>query len=139
MNSRLDTMQAAILLEKLAIYADELEARNCVAARYTAALDEWFQTPVVPAGYRSIWAQYTLQARDEDARDAAIAQLKQAGIPSAVYYSRPLHLQTAYESFPIDPEGLPASEATASRVFSLPMHPYLSIEDQDKVITALSQ
>lgn len=137
-NSRLDTMQAAILLEKLAIYAGELDARDRVASRYSAALHNRFQTPAVPEGYRSIWAQYTLLAKDEAERNAAMAQLKEAGVPSVVYYPRPLHTQTAYAGFPTDPAGLPVSEDVAKRVFSLPMHPYLSEEDQDRVTAALT-
>lgn len=133
-NSRLDTLQAAILLEKLAIYADEIDARNAVATRYTTALHNKFKTPHIPEGYRSIWAQYTLQA---DNRDAVMASLKEAGIPSVVYYPRPLHTQSAYAGFPTDPKGLPVSEAAAARVFSLPMHPYLEAEEQDRVIAAL--
>lgn len=137
MNSRLDTLQAAILLEKLAIYAEEIYARNRVAARYTAALHNRFVTPYVPERYNSIWAQYTLRADDRAARDAAIAALNDKGIPSGIYYPRPLHRQTAYAGFPSDPSGLPASEAAADCVLSLPMHPYLSEDDQDRVIETL--
>jgi dTDP-4-amino-4,6-dideoxygalactose transaminase len=136
MNSRLDTLQAAILLEKLAIYADEIEARQRVAARYTAALHNRFAVPHVPDGYRSVWAQYTLRAASEADRDAALAHLKDRGVPTSVYYPRPLHRQTAYAGFPADPAGLPASEAAAATVFSLPMHPYLDTETQDRVIEA---
>ena len=138
MNSRLDTLQAAILLEKLAIYGDELEARNRVADRYTAALHNRFKTPHVPDGLRSIWAQYTLQASSEKARNEVMAKLKLAGIPSTIYYPRPLHMQTAYKDFPADPAGLPVSTAAAQRVFSLPMHPYLDETTQDLVIAALN-
>lgn len=137
-NSRLDTIQAAILLEKLAIYATEIDARNQVADRYTAALHNHFRTPHVPDGYRSIWAQYTLCAANEAERTAAMARLKDAGIPSVVYYPRPLHTQSAYAGFPIDPDGLAVSENIATRVFSLPMHPNLSKTDQDQVINALT-
>ena len=133
-NSRLDTLQAAILLEKLAIYGDEIEARNRVAARYTQALHNKFKTPHVPDGYRSIWAQYTLQA---EGRDGVMAALKEEGIPSVVYYPRPLHTQSAYADYPMDPNGLAVSEAAAGNVFSLPMHPYLDEETQDRVISAL--
>lgn len=138
-NSRLDTLQAAILLEKLAIYAGELDARDQVAARYSAALHNRFQTPAVPDGYRSIWAQYTLLAKDETERNAAITKLKEAGVPSVVYYPRPLHTQPAYAGFPTDPAGLPISESVATRVFSLPMHPYLQEQDIDRVVSSLSQ
>ena len=134
-NSRLDTLQAAILLEKLAIYEDEIDARNAIADRYTAALHNQFKTPHVPDGYRSIWAQYTLQSDD---RDRVMVQLKAAGIPSVVYYPRPLHTQTAYSRFPCDPNGLALSEAIAKRVLSLPMHPYLDAADQDRVIEAIT-
>jgi dTDP-4-amino-4,6-dideoxygalactose transaminase len=137
MNSRLDTMQAAILLEKLVIYADEISARNRVAERYTAALHNRFVTPHVPEGFRSIWAQYTLSVEDVATRNATIAGLKAQDILSGIYYPRPLHQQVAYADFPTDPEGLPASEAAAARVISLPMHPYLSEDDQDRVIETL--
>lgn len=137
-NSRLDTIQAAILLEKLAIYSAEIDARNQVADRYTAALHNHFRTPHVPDGYRSIWAQYTLRAENEAERANAIARLKDAGIPSVVYYPRPLHTQSAYTAFPIDPDGLALSENIATRVFSLPMHPYLTQSDQDLVISVLT-
>jgi dTDP-4-amino-4,6-dideoxygalactose transaminase len=124
-NSRLDTLQAAILLEKLAIYADELD---------TARLHNHFKTPHIPDKYRSIWAQYTLQSND---RDKITSGLKAAGIPSVVYYPRPLHTQSAYSCYPIDQNGLSLSEQIAKRVFSLPMHPYLSEVDQNKVIAEL--
>lgn len=133
-NSRLDTLQAAILLEKLAIYEEEIKARQKVALRYTEALHNHFKTPHVPEGYRSIWAQYTLQAEN---RDAIIALLKSEGIPAMVYYPRPLHTQSAYAKFPSDPIGLAVSEITANRVFSLPMHPYLSEDEQTKIISIL--
>ena len=133
-NSRLDTVQATVLLEKLAIYANEIDARNTVADRYTNALHTHFKTPHVPAGYRSIWAQYTLQADD---RDAVMAQLQAAGIPSAVYYPRPLHTQSAYVAYPVDPDGLAISETAAKHVFSLPMHPYLGTAEIDHICTTL--
>lgn len=137
-NSRLDTLQAAILLEKLAIYAEELDARDAVAARYTAALHNRFRTPHVPGGYRSIWAQYTLCAGSEGERAEAMDRLKRAGIPSVIYYPRPLHTQSAYTDFPRDPEGLALSEDLARRVFSLPMHPYLTDAAMNRVVAALS-
>jgi len=139
MNSRLDTLQAAILLEKLAIYDDEIEARNAVAAHYDAALHNYFVTPQVPEGFRSIWAQYTLRARNSTARRAVIDALAAAGIPAAIYYPRPLHRQTAFADFPTDPAGLPHSTAAAESVFSVPMHPYLTQADQSRIIQALQQ
>lgn len=137
-NSRLDTLQAAVLLEKLAIYSDELQARNRIAERYTAGLHNRFRTPHVPEGYRSIWAQYTLSAASEAERNLTMVRLKDSGIPSVVYYPRPLHTQTAYRSFPSDPAGLKHSEAAAKTVFSLPMHPYLLDEDVDRIVSVAS-
>ena len=137
MNSRLDTLQAAILLEKLAIYADEIEARQLVASRYNVALASSFIVPDVPNHIRSIWAQYTLRAESSEHRAQILNKLKDAGIPSAIYYPKPLHEQTAFRNFPVDPMGLKHSEIAASCVFSLPMSPYLTLEDQDQVIGAL--
>ena len=126
LNARLDTLQAAILLEKLAIYPEEIELRNEVAARYNAALKDVAAVPEVPANKRSVWAQYTLRLEN---RDAVQQALKEAGIPSVVYYPKPLHQQTAYAHFPIVDGGLPVSERLSREVLSLPMHPYLSEED----------
>lgn len=138
-NSRLDTIQAAILMEKLAIFADELDQRQVVAARYTAALANLINTPRVPEGLRSSWAQYTLRTRPGQDRAALMAALKAAGIPSVVYYPRPLHCQTAYAGFPRDPAGLPESETAAEQVFSIPMHAYLEPANQDRIIEVLQQ
>lgn len=137
LNSRLDTLQAAILLEKLAIYEDEITKRQSVAQRYTNALSNQISTPVVPKDCISVWAQYTLRAADGAERDRVMAALKAQGIPTAVYYPRPLHAQTVYSGYPKDPAGLPVAERLAQTVFSLPMHPYLSNEDQDRVISAV--
>lgn len=138
-NSRLDTLQAAILLEKLAIYADELEKRQEVATRYTEGLHRKIKTPHVPERLTSVWAQYTLMAASEDERSQVMAALKAAGIPSVIYYPRPLHQQTAYRDFPCDPAGLPISEQASKRVFSLPMHPYLTATDQRRVMDVINE
>ena len=137
MNSRLDTVQAAILLEKLAVFPDEIERRNRIAARYSEALASDFTVPHLPDGSLSVWAQYTLRARSGTQRAAIMAGLADQGIPSMIYYRVPLHRQTAYARFPTDPEGLPESEHAADTVFSLPMHPYLEAEIQDRIIDAL--
>lgn len=137
MNSRLDTLQAAILLEKLAVYANEIEKRQQIAARYSAALANHFVTPHIPEDTRSIWAQYTVRAQSEAEREHAMVTLKAAGIPSVIYYPKPLHKQTAYLDFPTDPDGLHNSEIAAATVFSLPMSPYLTAADQDRVIAVL--
>lgn len=137
MNSRLDTIQAAILLEKLDIYASEIDARQKVANRYSEALHDVIDTPVVGNESQSIWAQYTLKTRSGQDREAIMQSLKVAGVPSVVYYPMPLHLQQAYAEFPTDPLGLVGSETLAKQVFSLPMHPYLDTETQDKIIAVL--
>ncbi len=137
MNSRLDTLQAAILSVKLSVYAEEIEARNRVADRYTARLSNIVDTPVVPEGYRSVWAQYTIKLHSGEERTAVQESLKAAGVPSMVYYPMPLHRQTAYKDYPVDPAGLAVSESLSQRVLSLPMHPYLDEASQDRVIEAL--
>lgn len=136
-NSRLDTLQAAILLEKLAIYEDEIAKRQAVAQRYSDRLSNAVETPFVPQGCTSVWAQYTLKIQDGATRDRLMSHLKDAGIPSMVYYPRPLHTQTAYSGFMADPAGLPVAESLATRVLSLPMHPYLTEADQDHIISAV--
>lgn len=137
MNSRLDTLQAAILIEKLALFPGEIEKRQAVATRYTEAFAGVYETPHVPDGLVSTWAQYTLKMESEAARAALQEKAKAAGVPTVVYYPNPLHSQTAFRSFPRDPQGLGISEGLAKRVLSLPMHPYLDVETQDQIIEAL--
>jgi dTDP-4-amino-4,6-dideoxygalactose transaminase len=137
MNSRLDTLQAAILLEKLAIYSDEIEARQQVAERYRRDLPDALIAPLVPDHSRSVWAQYTVRVQEGLRRDDVMAALKEQGVPSVVYYGRPLHQQIAYASYPIDPHGLPVAERLAKEVFSLPMHPYLQPTEQTIIIEAV--
>jgi dTDP-4-amino-4,6-dideoxygalactose transaminase len=132
-NSRLDTMQAAILIEKLSIFEQEIEARNRIAARYTQGLADIAIIPTVPEGRVSVWAQYTLKI---EARDRFAAEMKAHGIPTAVYYPTPLHLQTGYRKYPVAPGGLPRSERLSRSVISLPMHPYLEVGTQDRIIEA---
>ena len=134
MNARLDTMQAAILIEKLAIYQDEIEARNVVATKYTNELKNTVQTPYIPEYSTSVWAQYTLVLADSTDRAAFQGKLKEQGIPTNVYYPKPLHQQTAYKHHPAAGNGLPVCEKLAGRVVSLPMHPYLT-DDQIGYIT----
>lgn len=133
-NSRLDTIQAAILLEKLAVFPEELINRNAVADSYATLLGEKFATPKVPAGYYSSWAQYTIV--DEN-RDKWMNALKDNGIPSVIYYGKCMHHQTAFADIS---QGavLPVAESLASRVFSLPMHPYIQPQDiSEKIISVL--
>lgn len=137
LNSRLDTIQAAILLEKLAIYTDEIDRRQGVAQRYADGLGDLVDTPVVPENYVSVWAQYTVKMREGQDRNAVQAALQNAGVPSVVYYPMPLHRQSAYRDFPTDPIGLAGSEVLSQQVLSLPMHPYLDAATQDKAMSAL--
>jgi dTDP-4-amino-4,6-dideoxygalactose transaminase len=134
MNSRLDTIQAAILIEKLAIFADEIVARNEIADRYAQMLEGVVTTPRVIEGGVSTWAQYVIEAED---RDGLAAHLREAGVPTAQYYPKPLHRQTAYETFPIGAGGLKVSEDIAHRVLALPMHPYLDGQTQTKITNAI--
>ncbi len=133
MTGRLDTLQAAILIEKLAIFADEIVARNRVAAAYDDGLSDVAIVPSVLGGCVSTWAQYTLRAPGRD-RGAVLARLKDKGVPTAVYYPKPLHQQTAYRHFPVAGNGLPVSDRVAQDVFSLPMHAYLQPDDQGFII-----
>ena len=131
LNARLDTMQAAVLLVKLAAFPGELDERQRVASGYGRALAGTVETPSVPEGYLSAWAQYSVLA---DGRDDLTAALNKAGIPTAVYYPKPLHLQDAFGSLGHAPGDFPLAEAAAARIFSLPMHPYL--EDDQIVFIA---
>jgi dTDP-4-amino-4,6-dideoxygalactose transaminase len=133
MNARLDTLQAAILLAKLEIFADEIEARQRAAARYDALLADLVTTPFLREEASSTWAQYTVRSPD---RDGLRKRLAAAGIPTAVYYSRPLHLQTAYRDFPVADGGCPVAQRAATEVLSLPMHPYLDATTQERIAAA---
>lgn len=133
-NSRLDTLQAAILIEKLKIFPDEIERREIVAARYSAALEDIVTTPFRPNAAVSTWAQYTIKA---DRRDDLAAFLKDRGVPTAIYYAKPLHQQTAYREFPRSATRLPIAEKLADEVISLPMHPYLSAADQNHIVESI--
>jgi dTDP-4-amino-4,6-dideoxygalactose transaminase len=136
MNGRLDTMQAAVLIEKLKIFPDEIAARDRVAKRYNEMLGDVVAVPVVAEGNTSVWAQYTLRVPN---RDSLAAALKAKGIPTAIYYPKPLHQQTAYSKFPCAGNGVPVSERLAGEVLSLPMHPYLEEAVQDRIITAVRE
>jgi dTDP-4-amino-4,6-dideoxygalactose transaminase len=137
MNARLDTMQAAVLLEKLRIFADEIAARQLVATRYGALLRDLVRVPEVPGGLTSVWAAYTVRLPAGLDRDGVAARLKAAGVPTAQYYAKPLHRQTAYRDYPAAGNGLPVSDRLAGEVLSLPMHPYLDAAVQDRIVDAL--
>lgn len=138
MNSRLDTLQAAILLPKLKAFGDyELRAVNEAAERYTTALMNKVVTPTLPEGFVSSWAQYTVLLKDRAARDEAQKKLKEQGIPSMVYYPRGLHQQEAYRWMQLRDERYPNTIEATNRVLSLPMHPYLDSGEQQDVVDAL--
>lgn len=136
LNARLDTIQAAVLIEKLKILDDEIAARDLIARRYTDGLHDCVATPHIAAGRRSAWAQYTVRVPQQH-RTSIMTTLKAEGIPTMVYYPKPLHRQTAYQKFPIAGKGLPVSDQVAHEVMSLPMHPYLDAPVQDRIIDAL--
>lgn len=133
--SRLDTMQAAVLIEKLKIFPEEIVARDRVARRYNEGLKDVAVTPTVPAGATSVWAQYTIRLSG-GRRDAFAAALKAEGIPTAIYYPIPLHLQQAYKNYPVGKGGVAVSARLAGEVISLPMHAYLDEATQDRIIEA---
>ena len=135
LTGRLDTMQAAVLLEKLKIFPSEIIARQKVADRYAAALQDIAIVPKTPDGYTSVWAQYTIRLKP-GVRDGLADKLKQRGVPTAIYYPKPLHRQTAYRHFPWPRAGSPVSEKLADEVISLPMHPYLDAPTQDRIVAA---
>jgi dTDP-4-amino-4,6-dideoxygalactose transaminase len=134
--ARLDTIQAAVLIEKLKIFPDEIVERNRVAQRYAQRLGDVVAVPRVPKDMTSVWAQYTIRIK-AGTRDAFAAALKAEGIPTAIYYPKPLHRQEAYRHFPADARGLPVSDLLAEEVISLPMHAYLDETTQDRVIAAV--
>lgn len=138
LNARLDTLQAAILIEKLTIFAWEIVQRQRVATRYNQGLRDVLLTPQVPSHMQSAWAQYTLIARDSEQRSQLQSRLKEAGVPTMIYYPKPLHQQTAYAMYPTATGGaLPVCEDIAMRVFSLPMHPYLENDAIDRIVNAV--
>ncbi|HTQ81814.1 MAG TPA: DegT/DnrJ/EryC1/StrS family aminotransferase [Pseudolabrys sp.] len=134
--SRLDTIQAAILSEKLKIFSGEIDARNDVARRYAEELGGAVMVPTVPEGLTAVWAQYTIRL-PAGRREAFAASLKVDGIPTAVYYPIPLHRQQAYKHYPVGEGGVAVSERLAAEVISLPMHAYLDASTQERIIGAV--
>jgi dTDP-4-amino-4,6-dideoxygalactose transaminase len=133
---RLDTIQAAVLIEKLKIFPDEIVARNGAAERYANALGNLVIVPRAPQHSTSVWAQYTIRLAP-GMRERFAASLKAAGIPTAVYYPKPLNRQEAYRQFPVADGGVPVSEQLAEEVVSLPMHAYLDTSTQDRIVEAV--
>lgn len=137
MNSRLDAIQASILRVKVKAFAEELAAVNKAAAEYTARLADIVETPVVPAGCLSGWAQYTVKLNSKTERDGLQAYLKEQGIPSMVYYPTPMHRQKAYANLSLSESDCPVADRLCETVLSLPMHPYISSEEIDEVCDAI--
>ncbi|MDX1455251.1 MAG: DegT/DnrJ/EryC1/StrS family aminotransferase [Gammaproteobacteria bacterium] len=140
LNARLDTLQAAILLAKWELFGDEVDARQRIADRYASLLASEVPAvtpPATPEGFSSAWAQYTIRCGGR--RADYQAALSDAGIPSAVYYPSPLHLQTAYAQLGYVKGSLAASEEASADVLSLPFGPYLRDEDMDKVVACLAR
>lgn len=139
LNGRMDTIQAAILLEKLKLYDSEIALRNAVADRYTELLSDHVTTPTVPAGQRSVWAQYSIQV---ESRSTVRDQLQESGIPTAVFYPTPIHLSTAYKHLNYEVGDFPVSELASKHILSLPMHPYLNenqIEQISEIVIRATQ
>jgi dTDP-4-amino-4,6-dideoxygalactose transaminase len=137
LTARLDTMQAAILIEKLKIFEDEIAVRNEVAERYARGLGNVVSVPRLAPGCTSVWAQYTIRLPKGVDRDGFAAALKAQGIPTAIYYPKSMHQQTAYRNFPVAAGGLPVSERLSEDVISLPMHAYLDEPTQERIIKAV--
>jgi dTDP-4-amino-4,6-dideoxygalactose transaminase len=136
MNGRLDSLQAGILIEKLAIFPGEIEARNRIARRYSQGFGNLLVAPAMPDDSISVWAQYTLRASGRD-RDRIVAALKEKDVPTAIYYPKPLHRQIAYQHFPAVGGVLSVSDHVAREVFSVPMHAYLDEQLQDYIIASV--
>jgi dTDP-4-amino-4,6-dideoxygalactose transaminase len=137
LTGRLDTIQAAVLLEKLKIFEDEIAARNRAAERYERGLGNVVTVPRLASGMTSVWAQYTIRLPEGTDRNEFAAALKAQGVPTAIYYPKSMHQQTAYRDFPVADGGLPASERLSCDVISLPMHAYLDEPTQERVIKAV--
>lgn len=139
LNGRMDTLQAAVILAKLPLLEKELEMRQEAAHTYTELLRDFFTVPHIDEGYYSAWAQYTIRAKDEHQRSHIMGKMKEKGIPLMIYYPIPLHMQTAFSYLGYRPEDLPNCKDIAKQVFSVPMHPYLSIEEIQTICDGLKE
>jgi len=137
-NGRLDTIQAAIVLEKLDIFDNELNLRSEAAKYYTQNIHKKFIAPLIPNKYLSSWAQYSIIIPKDFSREKIILSLRKEDIPSMVYYKIPVHLQKGYEKYGYKKDDFPVSEQISTRILSLPMHPYLKKEEQDKIISVIN-
>ena len=136
-NSRLDTIQAAVLLEKIVEFPSELIKRNWLASKYTGQLSGTYEVPIIPEGYASSWAQYSLLASDSEERARIMMKLKECNIPSMIYYQTCMHKQTAFNALNEQYGNYPNADKLASRVYSLPMHPYFKESEFDAVTKVL--
>ena len=136
-NGRLDTIQAAIMLEKLKIFDKELVLRNHIAEYYLKGIEGNYKLPYVPKGYVSSWAQFSILAKSTSYRKQIIQKLKGKNIPSMIYYSMPLHMQPVFRYLGYGPKDFPIAEDVSSRIFSIPMHPYLNKNKQDLILKVL--
>lgn len=138
-NGRLDTLQAAILLAKFEIFPEEIKLRQEAAERYTSLLSSlsFIKTPHIPQYCKSAWAQYSILAENGSRREIILSMLSKENIPTAIYYPKPLHQQEAFAFLPYKKGDFPVSEDVASRIFSLPMHPYLETKDQEKIVKVI--
>ena len=137
LNGRIDTIQAAILLEKMKIFPKELGQRNAIAKKYSQNLNQYFKCQHVPEGYGSAWAQYSVLAASTKERSICMEKLRDADIPTAIYYPKPLHLQDAFSDLNYSTGDFPVAESISQRIFSLPMHPYLSDDNISKICDIL--
>jgi len=139
LNCRMDTLQAAILLAKFGIFPEEIALRQKIAGRYSEKSSGilTISTPTIHRELKSVWAHYSLLAKDKHHRSILMSRLKDAGIPTGIYYPKPLHLQRVFSEFGYRKGSFPVSEDVASRIFSIPMHPYVKEEDQDKIVRLL--
>lgn len=139
LNARMDSIQAAVLITKLSIFDKELVKRNDIAAKYTSGLNNNVIPPFVPGGYYSSWAQYSILAESEEHRTELRNKLQENDIPSAVYYPIPLHLQTAYQYLDYKKGDMPISEEIGMKIFSLPMHPYLTDDEIEQICKVINK
>jgi len=130
-------MQAAILLEKLAIFSDEIMRRNRVAEYYTKGLPANYRAPIVPKNYLSSWAQYSILVETPQDRGKVLQKLKEQNIPTMIYYKISLHLQKVFKYLGYNIGDFPISEKTSEKILSIPMHPYIKISEQDEILEAL--
>ena len=139
LNGRLDTLQAAILLEKFNIFENEFISRNKIADYYKNNINsQKILPPFTPKNYKSSWAQFSVMAKDENERNRLIEELSLKKIPTAIFYNIPLHLQKVFQYLNYKKNSLPVAEKISKKIFSIPMHPYLNLDDQNKILDILN-